>query len=102
MVKWWRHSKLRFYILNTLWNYSFWLHAKPVYKYYHYTIEGEIDLEKSLSSINMKSQTKKIHKKKRRFQGLYYKGTLFQDNPGIQGENKETWDAWIKKGLIKD
>ena len=28
----WKYSALRFYVLNTIWNYKFWLNAKKVFE----------------------------------------------------------------------
>lgn len=100
MVRWWKHSRLRFYILNTKWNYGFWLHAKPVYKEHKYTVDDGLDL--TLTSVqDTKVKVKKKTKTQRRFVGFMYKNQIYQDNPGIQGEDKETWEAWIRKGLVK-
>ena len=101
MVRLWKYSSLRFYILNTIWNYRFWLNAKPVYKTHHYSVEEAMDLNKTLRDAAMKVQPKKVNKTQKRFVGFHYKGVLFQDNPGIQGVDSVTWDFWIKKGLIK-
>jgi len=38
----------------------------------------------------------------KRFLGYVYKNKTYLDNPGIQGELEETWNAWIKKGLINN
>lgn len=100
MVKWIKYSRIRFYILNAKWNYHFWLHAKPVYKDFRYTAEEEMDLDKTLNHAVMKVQIKKTVKVQRRFVGLLYKNQIYQDNPGIQGQDAETWKAWINKGLI--
>jgi hypothetical protein len=101
MVKRWKHSRLRFYFVNVRWNYQFWLHAKPVYKEHKYTVDEGLDLNQTLSDAVMKVQVKKTNKVQRRFVGLLYKNQIYQDNPGIQGEDSETWEAWIRKGLVK-
>ena len=31
MVNNWKYSTLRFYILNAIWNYKFWLNAKKIF-----------------------------------------------------------------------
>lgn len=101
MVKWWKHSKLRFYLLNAHWNYRFWLNAKPIYKEHRYTVEEGIDLERTLNDAVMKSQVKKKNMTQRRFVGFLFENGIYQDNPGLQGIDSETWDAWIRKGLIQ-
>lgn len=107
MVKWWdirlkwKYSKLRFYYLNGLWNYRFWLNAKPIYKQHKYIVEDGIDFERTLSDAVMKSQIKKKQMTQRRFVGLLFENRIYQDNPGLQGVDSATWDAWINKGLVK-
>jgi len=49
----------------------------------------------------MKVKVKRTTKTQRRFIGFFYKNQIYQDNPGIQGQDAETWDAWIQKGLVK-
>ena len=92
----WKHSKLRFYILNTLWNYKFWIFAKKIYK--------ESSFEVDTNEYEMDAYFKLIPKKKKvqrkRFVGYMYKNAVYTDNPGIQGEDQETWNAWRKKGLL--
>lgn len=100
MVNLWKYSRLRFYLMNLVWNYKFWLHAKPVYKDFHYTVEKDMDLDQTLSDPVMRIQVKTEKKVQKRFIGFHYKGQIFMDNPGIQGVDSKTWDAWIKKGLI--
>lgn len=60
-----------------------------------------MDMDKSLANEVGFVKTKKKTITQRRFVGFMYKGMLYQDNPGIQGIDKETWDAWIRKKLIK-
>jgi hypothetical protein len=36
----------------------------------------------------------------KRFSGYLFEGRIYHDNPGIQGIDKDTWQAWRKKGLI--
>lgn len=97
MIKnFWKHSKLRFYILNTLWNYKFWLFAKKIYKDHVYEVDTnsyEMD-----PYFNLKPKKKVIRSK--RFVGYMYKNGIYLDNPGIQGVDQETWNAWRKKGLL--
>jgi hypothetical protein len=101
MVKIWKHSRLRYYLKNLYWNYSFWLHAKPVYKDFHYTTRDNLDMNAALNTEYVQVNFKSEKKLQKRFSGFMYKGKIYQDNPGIQGIDKETWDAWIKKKLIQ-
>ena len=39
---WWKYSSLRFYVLNTLWNYKFWLGAKKVFE--NITLEENLNI----------------------------------------------------------
>lgn len=98
----WKHSKLRFYWKNLLWNYSFWLNAKPTYGIKKYKVPVDVIDEGIDFYYDTNYQHKFETKETKRFLGYMYKDKLYMDNPGIQGEDKETWDAWIKKGLIKN
>ena len=88
--------KVRFYILNALWNYRFWFFCKKLFKMVHYNIEaGEYELDDTLKiKRNIKSFTKK------RFVGYFYKNNIYLDNPGFKVDDRETWKSWKKKGLI--
>ncbi len=100
-MTWWKHSRLRFYILNALWNYKFWLFAEKLYKMHTYEID---DNELSLENVDVtgKINFKKKKVSKRRFVGYMYKGGLYIDNPGLRHTvDKDTWMAWKGKGLIK-
>jgi len=93
----WKHSKLRFYILNALWNYRFWLFAEKMYKTITYTVVDEgYDVD-----IIGKMIPKKKQVIKKRFVGYFYKNGIYLDNPGLQGIDDETRKVWKKKGLIK-
>ena len=95
--KLWNHSRLRFYILNTLWNYKFWLFAKKIYKTINYSIEyGEYEID---DDLKVKKNKKNISKK--RFVGYFFENNIFLDNPGFKIDDRETWEAWKKKKLIK-
>jgi hypothetical protein len=96
-MKFWKHSKLRFYIKNAIWNYKFWFFAKKIYKDFHY----ETDDQGFNVDTVLKMHTKKKKMKKRRFAGYFYEGRLYLDNPGLQNIDHETWEAWRKKGLIE-
>lgn len=97
----WKNSRLRFYILNTIWNYKFWLFAEKMFK------EHKVEItDNNLGLDNVDITGKIIYKKKiitkRRFIGYRYKGILYLDNPGFRHTiDKDTWDAWKSKGLIK-
>jgi len=86
--KWWKYSRFRFFLLNTIWNYSFWLNCTTVY--------NTVSYKKKTSSSN---KTSVITKK--RFVGYRYKGQLYLKNPGLKIEDRELWQVWRKKGLIK-
>ena len=89
MQKWWKYSKLRFYILNAIWNYKFWLNAKKVYDNVTYQSKPN-----RLGEIESAPITKK------RFKGYSYKGNVYLDNPGITDIPKDVWDVWKQKKLI--
>lgn len=92
----WKHSKLRFYILNTLWNYKFWIFAKKIYKESFFDVTtNEYDMDTYFHLIPKK---KRINRK--RFIGYLYKNGVYVDNPGIQDVDQETWNVWRKKGLL--
>jgi len=98
---WWRHSRLRFYILNVVWNYNFWLFAEKIFKIHTYNVE-----DKNLSLDNVDITGHIIYNKKRvdkrRFVGYMYDGRMYLDNPGFKHTvDKVTWEAWKRKGLIK-
>lgn len=97
----WKHSRLRFYILNTLWNYKFWLFAEKIYRMHTYeVVEDNLSLEDV--DITGKIRFKKKKVTKRRFIGYKYDGRMYLDNPGFRHMvDEETWKAWKKKGLIK-
>lgn len=86
--KWWKFSSLRFYILNTIWNYGFWLNAIKQYKIVSYFTHDSI-----------RRATQKITKK--RFVGYFYKGEIYLDNPGLKIKDRDVWKHWKNKKLIK-
>jgi len=96
MLKMWKHSRVRFYLLNLKWNYGFWIFTKKVYKDVKYHVQTGEFIDTTLKIIERKKP-----KNRRRFVGYMYKGIIYQDNPGIQGIDRETWIAWKKKGLIE-
>jgi len=96
----WKHSKLRFYILNCIWNYKFWLFAEKIYRIHTYYID---DNNLSLDNVDITGKIIPRKKKivKRRFVGYMYDGMMYLDNPGFRHRvDKETWDSWMKKGLF--
>jgi len=100
-MKLWRHSSLRFYILNAIWNYKFWLFAEKMYKMHSYEVN---DTELSLENVDItgKINFKKKRITKRRFVGYMYNGSMYLDNPGLRHTiDSDTWEAWKRKGLIK-
>lgn len=93
----WKYSRVRFYILNSLWNYRFWLFAKKMFKYITYQVEdGKYELD---DTLKVKRNIKKITK--RRFAGYFFKNNIYWDNPGFKIEDRKTWESWKKRGLIK-
>jgi len=89
MSIWWKYSTLRFYILNAMWNYKFWLNAKKVYDTVTYNTH--------VSRLGERGSPVT----KKRFKGYSYKGKIYLDNPGIPDIPKDVWSAWKKQGLIK-
>jgi hypothetical protein len=97
MKNFWKHSILRFYIKNAIWNFKFWLFCKKTYE----DIVYNEPLDDFQFSPDLKIRQKSKTHKKRRFKGYYYDGNIYLDNPGIQGEDEETMRSWMRKGLIK-
>ncbi len=97
----WKHSRLRYYFLNAMWNYKFWLFAEKVYKNHSYLIQNEeLNLEDVDVTGKINVKTNKVTKK--RFVGYKYDNMMYLDNPGFKHTvDKESWEAWKKKGLIK-
>lgn len=97
----WKYSRLRFYILNVIWNYKFWLFAEKMYKNHTYEV-----IDENISLENVDITGKILYRKKRvshkRFIGYRYKGFIYLDNPGLKHTvDKDTWEAWKRKGLIR-
>lgn len=88
LKEWWKYSSLRFYILNALHNYRFWLNSKKVYT--------TIEFTKSNSFRN----TNYMKEKRKRFLGYQYKGKIYLDNPGLTINDRVLWEHWRKKKLI--
>lgn len=97
----WKHSRLRFYIMNTIWNIKFWLFSEKIYKNHIYEAE---DLNFSLDDVDVTGKiiAKKKKKTQRRFVGYMFENYIYLDNPGFKHlVDEETWLAWSKKKLIK-
>lgn len=97
----WKHSKLRFYILNTLWNYRFWFFAQKIFKNHSYNVvEKEFNLN-DVDGYTGKMKHKTVRKTRKRFVGYMYKGMMYLDNPGFKHTvDDDAWKAWREKGLI--
>ncbi len=99
--KWWKFSKFRYYILNTIWNYKFWLCSYKVYKnidYYHF--ESPRQDPNFTFYINSDNDVPPVIKSRKRFVGYSYKGNIYLDNPGLKISDRELWRHWHKKGLL--
>ena len=93
----WKHSRLRFYILNFFWNIKFWFTAKKLFKTSNYYIEVEnYEMDDYLKIVSPKTNVVK-----KRFIGYMFENKLYLDNPGFKIDDRETWKSWKKKGLIK-
>lgn len=95
--KMWKHSRLRFYILNARWNYRFWLYAKKMYKTVTYQIEDGDYVENVYYGLERKKKTVA----KERFIGYFFENNIYLDNPGLKIDDRETWESWKKKRLVK-
>lgn len=93
----WKHSTFRFYILNTVWNYKFWLLSKKIFRDVNHIVSNKEDYVMDYT-FKIKP-TKKLIKSKR-FSGYLFRNKIYHDNPGIQDIDTETWMVWKKKGLI--
>ncbi len=79
-----------------MWNISFWLRCRKIYKFVTYrkkTENFQVDF------------TGKMHYtyepvRKKRCAGYMYKGNIHLDNPGLQIKDREQWESWRKKKLI--
>jgi len=94
--KLWNCSRIRFYILNTIHNYKFWLLSKKIYTTKSYIIpdnDFSVDYDWKIVQKKKKVETK-------RFVGYLYNNKIYLDNPGLENIERETWKAWRRKGLI--
>jgi len=96
LKKHWKFSRTRFYINNALWNYGFWLKCERIYK----TVTFKINDDDFFVDEALRMHYKKKIVTKKRFVGYMYKGSIYNDNPGMPIEDRETWKKWKKKGLI--
>jgi hypothetical protein len=88
LKNWWKYSAFRFYVLNTIWNYKFWLGTKKVFDIISSNKKDRFGIKESLIV-------------KKRFKGYLYKGNLYLDNPGIPNIPRDVWESWKTKSLIK-
>ncbi len=90
-------TRLGFYYLNLRWNASFWLNSRKMYKV--------ISVTKKTGDFSMDEVGKmnyvKVTKNKKRFVGYSYKENIYFDNPGFRIEDRELWESWKSKNLIK-
>lgn len=101
----WKFSRIRFYLKNLIWNYKFWLNAKPIYGRKTYKIpvnEINRDLNQEFDYYYDEHKTKYKIRETKRFIGYMYENAMYLDNPGLQGIDEKTWKVWIEKGLIKN
>lgn len=85
---------MRFFILNAIWNYSFWLNAKKIYKIVHYKHNENYTTDPYLFVVPTHD-----FESKRRFVGYMYKGQIYLDNPG-RPIDLEEWRNLRKKKLL--
>lgn len=97
IVRHFKNSKLNFYIKNLTWNISFWSKSKKEYMNIHYS--------KDTTDYTLNEFMKPIYKKKqeirKRFVGYRFKGKIYLDNPGMEIKDRDQWNSWRKKKLIK-
>lgn len=96
----WKHSRLRFYFMNTVWNIKFWLFSEKIYKNHTYEVDDD-NITLDNVDVTGKIIYKKNKKTQRRFVGYMYDNSIYLDNPGFRHlVDTETWEAWRKKGLL--
>ncbi len=86
----WKYSVIRFYVLNAIHNFSFWLNANKIFEEIKY---------KKPASMSFRNQ-KYDNIVKRRFVGYKYKNKVYLDNPGLQIKERDVWEEWKKKKLL--
>ena len=92
-----RHSKVNFYYQNLIWNISFWIGCRKIYKIIYYKKKTDNFQVDTVGKMHYTYETIK----KKRFSGYMYKNNIYLDNPGIQIKDRELWNSWRKKNLIK-
>lgn len=98
MKKIWKHSRIRFYILNFITNLKFWILCKKLYKEVGY---HKKDYSRIITGHDMKMKYPSDYVTRKRFEGYLYKNSIYLDNPGITNIDRDTWKAWKRKGLLK-
>ncbi len=90
LKKWWKYSTVRFYVLNTIHNYDFWLNSQKIFETKEY-----------LKPATMSFRNNKYDKiVKKRFVGYKYKNKIYLDNPGLSIVERDVWEEWKTRGLI--
>lgn len=93
----WKHSAIRFYLLNLMWNYKFWMYAKKIYKTKEYKIDaGNYEMDFDYTLLKRKKTVSY-----KRFVGYFFNNSIYLDNPGFQIDDRKTWEAWKRKKLIR-
>lgn len=96
---WWK-SKIRFYYLNLLWNYKFWLFSTKIYKKKSYKSQLEDVFDIDITGRMIPREI--IVSGKNRFIGYFYNNKIYIDNPGLKDfVDSDTWNHWIKRKFIK-
>lgn len=96
----WKYSKVRFYILNLIWNYKFWIFSEKIYQNHSFQVNEELDMNKTNPEGRVGYKKRTINQ--RRFIGYMFEGKMYLDNPGVKEfVDKETSRRWIEKGFIK-
>ena len=93
----WKHSRIRFYILNATSNYKFWLFSKKIYDTKKFVVMDN----DYYSDAYLKIIQKKKNIESKRFIGYMYNNKIYLDNPGLENIDRDTWKAWKKKGLLE-
>lgn len=95
---WWK-SRFRFYYLNLLWNYKFWLFSKKIYKKTSYRIQSEDNFDIDITGKMIPKEV--IIPGRNKFIGYMFNNKIYIDNPGVKDfVDKDTWNYWIKRKFI--
>ncbi len=90
LKKWWKYSTVRFYVLNTIHNYDFWLNSQKVF-----------EIKEYLKPASLSFRSNKYDKiLKKRFVGYKFKNKIYLDNPGLSITERDVWEEWKRRGLI--